>query len=248
MTRDHARLAYQAFAPIYDEFHRANNYEMWIGVLLPELEKRGLQHGRVLDIGCGTGRAFKPLLKRDWAIVGCDLSPAMLSEAKRKFGDTVPLHESDIRDLSVFGEFELILALNDVVNYLLEDGELERALMGMRANLAPGGLVLFDTNTLATLQWSSAEAGVQNRGAWLWEGLTKQVVPGAVVESRISGPGLETHVHRERHYTVEEIHQEVAAAGMSVLGTLGQRETDDGLLLTEPADEVRDHKVIHICR
>lgn len=246
---DPARVAYQAIAPIYDEFCGANDYEMWIGHLLPELEKRGLRQGRLLDIGCGTGRAFEPMLKRGWEIVGCDLSPAMLDEARAKFGDAVPLHEASLSELPVFGEFELVWALNDVVNYLLEDGDLERAFAGMRANLAPGGLALFDSNTLHVYSSSFGGAdGVQPVGEWRWESLTKEVVPGATVESRISGPGVDTHVHRERHYTETQLRQALEAAGLELLASLGQQEVEGDLVMTEPPDENRDHKIIHICR
>jgi SAM-dependent methyltransferase len=246
---DPARSAYQALAPIYDEFCGANDYEMWIGTLLPELEKHGLSQGRLLDVGCGTGRAFEPMLKRGWEIVGCDLSPAMLAEARAKFGDEVPLHEASLRELPVFGEFELVWALNDVVNYLLEDGDLERAFAGMRANLAPGGLALFDSNTL-TVYRSSFGGGseAQEVGEWRWESLTREVTPGAVVESRISGPGVDTHVHRERHYSEAQLREALEAVGLELVASIGQQEADGGLSMTEPPDESRDHKIIHICR
>src|SRR3978361_2105348 len=42
---DPARLAYEAFAPIYDDFNHLNDYEL-------------------LDVGCGTGRAFESMLRR----------------------------------------------------------------------------------------------------------------------------------------------------------------------------------------
>jgi SAM-dependent methyltransferase len=249
MESDPVRIAYQAMAPIYDEFCGANDYEMWIGHLLPELEKHGLRRGRLLDVGCGTGRAFEPMLKRGWEIVGCDLSPAMLAEARTKFGDAVPLHEASIRDLPVFGEFELVWALNDVVNYLLEDGDLERAFAGMRANLAPGGLILFDSNTLTIYESSFGGADdAQEVGEWRWESLTKEMSPGAVVESRISGPGVETHVHRERHYTETQIREGLEAAGLELVTAIGQREADGVLSMSAPPDEAGDHKILHICR
>lgn len=249
MTTNPARVAFQAFAPIYDEFCRANDYEMWVGALLLELEKRGLVHGRALDVGCGTGRAFQPLLSRGWQIVGCDLSPAMLAEARRKFDGRVPLHEADIRELPIIGKFELVFALNDVINYLIEDGDLDRAFEGIRANLAPGGLALFDTNTLATLRSSSdEEIASQDRGEWLWEGLTKDAVPGAIFDSRISGSGVKTHIHRERHHTARAISESLEAAGLELLASLGQQEINGAVCLTEPPDEGRDHKIIHICR
>lgn len=246
---DPARLAYEAIAPVYDEFCAANDYEMWIGALLPALQNLGLRHGRLLDVGCGTGRAFEPMLGRGWEIVGCDLSSAMLGEARRKFGEAVPLHEVDVRKLPVLGRFELVWALNDVINYILEDGDLGLAFEAMKANLAPDGLILFDSNTLTT--YGSAfdgATGVQRVGDWRWEGLTKGVAPGATFESRISGRDVEPHVHRERHYTEQQIGGAVGNAGLELLAALGQQEVDGKVSLTERADEERDQKIIHICR
>ena len=34
-TTDHAQIAYDAFAPIYDDFNAQNDYEFWFSVLLP---------------------------------------------------------------------------------------------------------------------------------------------------------------------------------------------------------------------
>lgn len=247
---DPARLAYEAFASIYDDFNHLNDYEMWLGALLPELEKYGLRKGRVLDIGCGTGRAFEPMLRRGWEIVGCDLTPAMLAEARRKYGDAVPLEPADIRELPVFGEFELVWALNDVINYLLGDGDLERALVGMRKNLAPGGLILFDANALCLFEASFASGDDEGMsvGEWRWVGQEDVVEPGKVFEAVVSGGGIEPHSHRERHWTEEQIREAMENAGLELLTTLGQREVDAKVLLEQPPDEQQHYKVIYIGR
>jgi SAM-dependent methyltransferase len=244
-----ADRAYHALAPIYDDFNASNDYEMWLGgALLPELERHGLKVGRVLDIGCGTGRAFEPMLSRGWEVFGCDLTPAMLEEARRKFGDRVPLEVADARELPGFGEFELVLALNDVVNYLVGDGDLERALVGMRANLAPGGLALFDANTLGLFEssFASGDAEAMSVEEWRWIGQADRIEPGGVFDALVQGGGIEAHVHRERHYPEAEIRAAIGAAGLECLAVLGQREIDRRVVLAEPPDEFRDHKVIYI--
>src|SRR4029077_17806697 len=63
---DPAKQAYETFAGVYDEFNSANDYEMWFAALLPPLEKLGLGRGALLDVGCGTGRAIAPMLRRGW--------------------------------------------------------------------------------------------------------------------------------------------------------------------------------------
>jgi SAM-dependent methyltransferase len=225
-----AREAYEKLAPDYDAFTSENDYEMWLGgVLLPELEKHGLTKGRALDVGCGTGRAFDPLLDRGWAIVGCDLSPGMLEQARRKFGEAVPLSVADAAALPALGAFDLILCLNDTINYLTDDGELDRALAGMRANLGPGGLLLFDVNTLDTFRAEySSPAG-----------------PGSVFETVVDA-GIEPHLHRQRHFGDAEIRAALGRAGLTAIAVLGQAEVAGEVLLNPVPDEERDHKVVYI--
>lgn len=250
MKEHAAKTAYDAFASIYDDFNYRNDYEMWFGALLPELERRGLRKGRLLDIGCGTGRAFEPMLRRGWEIQGCDVSAGMLAQARRKFGDAVPVDVADARELPVFGEFELVWALNDVVNYLIGDGDLERALKGMRANLSRDGMVLFDSNTLSLFRsdFASGDSQGMSVGDWTWHGMSAEIEPGGTYEARVSGDGVETHVHRERHYPPETVREVMEASGLEFLAALGQQEQDGKVVLVDPPDEMRDHKIIYIGR
>jgi SAM-dependent methyltransferase len=251
-----AREAYDRYAPIYDEANAQNDYEMWLGeTLLPELEKRGLRKDWALDVGCGTGRAFDPLLARGWRVVGCDVSPGMLAEARRKFGSDVRLLEADARSLPAIsptdgqpagGDFSLILLLNDVVNYITEDDGLAKVFAGIERNLSRrGGLVVFDANTLALFRADFSSGAMKERGLE-WRGLTEEAKPGMVFGARLSGEGVETHVHRQRHWTTPQVKGALEAAGLRCLAALGQREEGERVLLSEPPDEERDAKVIYV--
>lgn len=242
--------AYEAFAPIYNEFNHLNDYEMWLGRgLLPELEKRGLKHGRVLDVGCGTGRAFAPLLRRGWEVTGCDLSPAMLERAEEEGGGRVELVEADMCELPVFGEFELVISLNDPVNYLLGDEDLERALVGMRSNLADEGLVLFDCNTRATFEsvYTTEVREVEHAGRrWVWRGIGEIESDPPMFENRIEGDDIEPIRHRERFRPEAEVRETMAAAGLDCLAALGMVEVDREVAFSEPADEAEHFKIVYI--
>jgi SAM-dependent methyltransferase len=249
MNVDPALIAYEAFAPIYNEFNASNDYEMWLGrALLPELRNHGLREGgRALDVGCGTGRAFGPLLRRGWRVCGCDLSPAMLSLAAEEGGGEVELHLADMRRLPRIGDFDLVLSLNDSVNYLLGDDDLAIALMGMRANLAKDGLLVFDVNSRST--YSSGIAGervVQHDGCrWVWTGRS-EVAP-SIFEAEISGDRLAEPIrHLERFRSEREVREAMQAAGLQTLAALGMSEADGEVLLTAPLDEDRDYKLVFI--
>lgn len=251
--------AYDRMAPIYDEFNAANDYEVWLGeVILPELEKHGLRPGgRALDVGCGTGRAVPPLLARDWDVTGIDSSSEMLQQARAKYEGDVAFINADARDLPVLTPpHNLILALNDVVNYLTEDGDLESFFGGVKKNLAPHGLVCFDANTLATFEsgWA-AESGdrvesstspLKERG-WGWIGLTTDPKRGGTFEAELSGRGVEEpSIHRERHWQQAEIEEAMETTGLRCLAVLGQREDQEGIHLDPEPDEQRHYKLIYI--
>jgi SAM-dependent methyltransferase len=244
-------------APVYDEFTHLNDYETWFGTLLPALERHGLRHGRLLDVGCGSGKAFAPMLARGWSIHGCDVSPAMLELAQEKGGADVRVDVADMRELPRFGEFELVWALNDPVNYMLDREELELALRGMRDNLAPDGLLMFDANTIEAYRGFFCEETVIERDGWrlIWRGRSRpDDPPGTVFEAsfeaepladRAGAAPITPELHRERHFPETEIRAAIERAGLECLDVFGYTD-EDGLV--EPLDEVAHYKAIYIAR
>jgi len=155
----------------------------------------------------------------------------MVREARGKVGEEVRLDVADMRDLPRFGEFDLVWALDDAVNYLGDARELEVSLRGMAANLAPGGLLAFDTNTLRTYRTFYVDTQ-ESDGEGLrlrWRGLSApDVAPGSHFEARFDveeadGPaaGLSTAVHRQRHFPQEQVREALAAAGLECLDVFG---------------------------
>ncbi|HEU5062236.1 MAG TPA: class I SAM-dependent methyltransferase [Solirubrobacterales bacterium] len=249
MQGDPALLAYEAFAAVYNEFNASNDYEMWVGrTLLPELRKHGLaESGSALDVGCGTGRAFRPLLSRGWRVHGCDLSPAMLERAAEEGDGEVRLDVADMRELPRFGSFDLVLSLNDSVNYLLGDEDLVPALAGMGANLADDGLLIFDVNSFSTYAAGYSEVReVEHDGSrWVWSG-RGEVAP-FVFEARIEGDRLAEPIqHLERYRPESEVLAAMGAAGFDTLAALGMGEANGKVVLSPRPDEERDYKLVFI--
>jgi SAM-dependent methyltransferase len=248
------KAAYEAIAPVYDDFTAHHDYELWLGELLPRLERRGLRQGRLLDVGCGTGKSFLPMLARSWEVTACDISPSMLALARDKLaGQAVTLHVADMRALSQYGEFELVWALDDAVNYLLSREELLKALRGMRRNIAPGGFLVFDLNTLRAYRSFFAESTAIERGGLrlTWEGQAKPTVaPGSVVEARFeanseSGLHVAPHLHRQRHFPEAEVQTTCAEAGLEIIETFGH---GDDASFQQPLDEAKHMKAVYLAQ
>src|ERR1700733_11682007 len=103
-----AEPAYEAVAPVYDDFTAHHDYRLWVGNLLELAGAAGLSGDIALDVACGTGKSFLPLLERGWKVTACDISPAMVELARTKVGDRVRLEVADMRELPVYGSFDLV--------------------------------------------------------------------------------------------------------------------------------------------
>jgi SAM-dependent methyltransferase len=243
-----ARETYDIYASAYDDFNHRYMYERWTGRLLAKAEETGLAGDRLLDVGCGTGLSFIPMLDRGWRVTACDISPAMLELARAKVGNAATLLAADMRVLPLLGQFDLAWAVNDAMNYLLTTEELESALAGMGANLAPKGILMFDVNTLATYRtfFSSELVVEQNGRRMVWQGLMSaaEVAPRSINEARfeVQGEPGSTHVHRQRHFTEEDVNAATAGAGLRPLGVMGELDGD----LHPGLDEENHTKAVYL--
>src|SRR5437763_6368482 len=146
---DPARAAYEVLVLFYGLCSESYDYERWLSKLEALAIEHGLSGQRLLDVGCGTGKSFAPMLARGYEIVGCDISPAMVEKARETAAGRAQVLVADMRDLPPLGAFDLVTCLDDALNYVLSEDELCASLAGMAANLRPGGLLLFDLNTVA---------------------------------------------------------------------------------------------------
>ena len=78
--------AYDAFAPFYDAFTADYNHDSWMADVERWALESGLTGRRVLDVACGTGASFVPMLRRGYDVTACDISPAMVTRAREKIG------------------------------------------------------------------------------------------------------------------------------------------------------------------
>ena len=255
MKADLNPSAYDAFAPFYDAFTAASDYETWTGEVLRVAGGFGLSGTRLLDLACGTGKSFEPFLRRGFDVTACDASPGMLGEAAVKWPEPRLLH-CDMRELPVLGSFDLVTCFDDSLNYLLDEDELAAALAGMARNLRPGGIAAFDLNSLSAYRTTFASHSVSEDDGvvFAWRGLgAPDAEPGCVAEAQIDvfftrDDGAYERVvtrHRQRHFGRDSVLELLAGAGfrcLAVHGVLADASLDD------TADEERHLKVLYTAR
>jgi hypothetical protein len=128
------------------------------------------------------------------------------------------------------------------------------ALSGVERCLAPGGLVVFDVNTLATYRSSFAtDAVVEGPGSFVcWHGLSSAAFEeGDVAEAAIEafeeepdGSWLRTTSrHVQRHRPLAEVAKAIAEAGLELRAVRGQAR---GARLEPYAGELTHPKLVYL--
>jgi SAM-dependent methyltransferase len=255
MTGDLSPSAYDAFAPFYDAFTAASDYETWAEQVLAVATSNGAGGARLLDLACGTGKSFEPFIRRGFDVTGCDASPGMLAEAALK-APQAKLLRRDIRELPVIGEFDLVTCFDDSLNYLCDEEELAAAFAGIARNMRAGGVAAFDLNSLLAYRTTFATDSVsEHDGAvFAWRGLgAADADPGCVAEAQIdvffarSDGAYERVVtrHRQRHFERDRVLALLAGAGLDGVAVHGVRAD---VSLDTAADEERHLKVLYTAR
>ena len=253
---DHARVAYDTFAALYDVFTAHHRYDEWTQALEGLARRHGLQGKRLLDVACGTGKSFLPFLDRGFEVCACDVSEEMVRRARAKCPPTVRLAVHDMRTLPRLGTFDLVCCLDDAMNYLMSPDEVTSALRAMSRNLAPTGVLVFDVNSVRAYREFFAELSVVqseeavivldgHASAGFEVGGTARATAELLACGRDGKWRREQVVHHQRHHPRPSLEAALAQAGLVAVGVYGMQF--DGTV-EDDFDEMRNSKAIYVAR
>ena len=143
--------AYTSFAAVYDTFMDNIPYEEWEKYLKSLFYEYGVREGLVLELGCGTGNMTEILAQSGYDMIGVDNAEEMLEiaiEKRMKSGLDILYLQQDMREFELYGTVKAIVSVCDSVNYILEEEELEEVFRLVNNYLDPGGVFIFDFNTV----------------------------------------------------------------------------------------------------
>ncbi|MET0973947.1 MAG: class I SAM-dependent methyltransferase [Thermoleophilaceae bacterium] len=251
---DPIATAYDALARVYDDLTVDHDYDAWTRTLERLATDHGMRGRRLLDLACGTGKSFMPFALRGFEVTACDISPGMLERAATKAPPGVRLLQADMRALPDGGHHDLVTCLDDAVNYLGDEGELTSAFGSVARSLAPGGVFLFDVNTLAVYRSLFATDNCSELDGCFFalRGEAAPTLPsGSLAPLTIEAFRREpdgswlrlTSHHDQRHHAHEAVLRALRAAGLACTAVHGL--TPDGVLHAE-VEELQHTKRVYV--
>ena len=166
--------AYGSFAMVYDLFMDNVDYDGWSDYLRKLLRRYGVEDGLILELGCGTGSMTERLAEAGFDMIGVDCSGEMLEIAQEKkceSGLDILYLEQDMREFELYGTVRAVVSVCDSLNYILEDEELVKVFRLVNNYLDPGGIFLFDLNTIDKYRKIGDTTIAENReeGSFIWD-------------------------------------------------------------------------------
>lgn len=247
--------AYSDFAGVYDELMDNVPYESWCENIAALIDRYGIsrpvgesrpegeessetenllasERDLVLDLGCGTGTLTQMLHKKGYDMIGVDNSPEMLGIAMEKSAESgggILYLLQDMRELELYSTVGTVLSVCDSLNYLLEEKELLQVFRLVNNYLYPGGLFLFDFNTVYKYSQVIGDAVIaENREncSFIWENYYHEQEEineyDLTVFVQEEGEHFRRFVenHLQRGYTPQTMCGLVEQAGMQVIRLL----------------------------
>lgn len=270
--------AYRDFAEVYDIFMDETPYEEWAGLIGDLIEKYGVskpirtavkkadapggkddeallsERNLVLDLGCGTGTLTELLYEKGYDMMGIDNSEEMLQIAmnkKEQSGSEILYLCQDMRELDLYSTVGTVISVCDSVNYLLQDEEMEETFSLVNNYLYPGGIFIFDFNTLYKYENIIGDTTIaENRDecSFIWENFYHEkehineydltIFVRDEKEKSLFRRFCETHY--QRGYTLGEMERFIKNAGMELVLAL------DGD--THKAPTAESERIYIVCR
>ena len=217
--------AFTDVAPYYDELMATVPYRSWVDYVEAILRRMEYEPGRVLDLCCGTGQVGAEMLRRGYDVIGADIAGRMVRECYNR-EPPLPAVVMDATRLGLRRDsLDLVVALYDSFNYIVDPEGLRRCFEGVSRALRPGGLLIFDLNTeralrigLFTQNNTNSSEPLEYRWKSHWDGERKLCRVDMKFRWRGPGESVEfSETHYERAYEEDEVRHMLASAAMETL-------------------------------
>lgn len=233
---------FEAFASVYDIFTEGVNYKTRADYILSLLNRKGINEGTLLDLACGTGTLTVEFCKKGFEVIAVDLSEDMLLSAREKlasFGDKALILCQDMCELDLFGTVNCAVCSLDSINHLDNIKEVKTAFEKVSLFMEPGGVFVFDVNTLYkhsdvladnTFVYECADAFLVWQNSLQEDGRSVDIMLDIFTENENGLYERESEDFTETAYSEDEIKEALLQAGFTDI------EVFDDLSFDKPSE------------
>jgi len=223
-------MQYGRFAEFYDAMMHDVDREAWADYVDALLKEYGAH--AILDCACGTGAMSIALYQRGYHVIGNDVSPEMLMEARNnafKAGAKLIIFIcEDMRRLRIHKPVDALVSVCDGVNYLTSTNDVFSFFQSAYGCLKPNGVLLFDVSApykFETILNNNTFTEETDSYAYIWKNmydpktrLCQMDLTCFVKNGDMYDRFSETHL--QRSHTVEELTRLLERAGFTDIRAL----------------------------
>ncbi len=156
-------LLYNDLAKYYDTMYAKNGRIDYVSLVkfLNKFFKR-YKCKKILDVGCGTGKATIMLHDLGYDIQGTDANNGMLSVARQK-SNKIKFFRSDMRKIETHEKFDAIFISFRAFAYMVTNEDAEKAIASINRVLKNSGLLIFDNFYAKTVIMGKIKSGKMTR-------------------------------------------------------------------------------------
>ncbi|SER72792.1 Methyltransferase domain-containing protein [Gracilibacillus ureilyticus] len=234
-------MAYSKLAYVYDILMDDAPYDQWQKFVTEKMTQYQPEARRMLDLGCGTGEMSIRFAKSGMEVTGVDYSEDMLAYAQAETTrqkQKVTYLQQDIRSLEGLHDFDVIISLCDVINYVTEEGELQEVFQHAADALASGGIFIFDVHSLKHFRENMAGqtfAEIYEDVSYVWfcengerEGELYHDLTFFILHDERNLYERFDETHHQRTFPVEFYKKMIGNAGMDLLEICGDFSINPG--------------------
>lgn len=140
--------SFKKFAKYYDIIYGPDAYNDNPGEIEFYLKEAKKSKGSILEIGCGTGRIYLPLMAAGFPIFGIDISHEMLKILKLKaafYKKPVRVQKGDMTRLNKKERYSLIIIPLNSIHHITKPVFQKRTFENIYNALKPNGKLIFST-------------------------------------------------------------------------------------------------------